>query len=1131
MTLPVRAHRVTTLPIAAPPGSAANGNHTFFANFRWGLGSQVSQPLGTDGTVASPATVLTALNLTGNPVPGASAPNIPASPGPTIQLLGPGDVTTLDSGQVVRTEPKDGTSNFEPNYFAAIEFVDPSFPWIFSPAGPTEGPQGSTPGPAGYPSGGAIPPWVVLIVLAQSEFDDLGNGPVLPSINVHSASTLPNLLESWAWAHTHVIGGVETTDDSGLQSIFSSAPQKVISRLLCPRVLSAQTQYTAFLVPAFDIGLKAGLGTLPNPMPTSAGPAWPVGATASIQLPYFYRFSFATGASGDFESLVRALQIRSVAGLGFRPIDVSDPGPSSWGVGPASNSGSLLLPGAMHTAVPESQPAWPDAQGQTFQTQLSQLLGTGNPPPLVTSGKISISNHYSSDPTLAPPVYGCWYAGVASVLPPPATTGAPPAPPLWMQTVNYDPRWRAIAGLGAAVVQSESNQLMAGAWAQYPGLFETNQLLRQAQLARAGLTSVLAKHVASLPAQSQLAVGAPLLSKLMTGGTNSTTFFANVAQSTLPPALLASTVRRAMRLFGPSRVRPLLTSGNSYATYQPSAWVAAVNSGAIGLVLSYTAPIGFNSMEQMTAKLGYGPALDTAALTERFGGSDLATRSSVVLLTPNTFASVPPRPNFALPSGLKPVSSLTAVGSAPRQAAAAAPPPSPSPTPAPRLVKASPPVSPSAATVPVGTVARTLKTTGSGDSSDANQYRVASEQVATLVNSITYTPPPLQPVDFGSVTSSFGAALDPDTTVPARVRSRFPSTFPLSWNTKDPIEPVMAAPQFPNPMYLAMLGLSEQYLCPGLENLPPDTLTILAPDSQVVEAFMLGLNQEMARLLLWNRYPTDLRGTYFQQFWDPAVQLAGLAAAGTSSPQPNYDILPIAGTPGWGPKNDLGDNAPSGSGGPGLFLVVRGELFRRYPNTLVYMTPAQTNTPGQSPALVLPTPVQPMWPLFQGILPPDLTFFAFAPTPQEAAGGTNVTPSSGYLFVFQQAHAELRFGLEPTAGVPSGAPESSSNVTWADLSWQNFASAAFASPNASPFLYNAGQLTTTPYQPTTSPDSGYSWGTDAASMAYITLRPPNIVAITGSDLLGLPGPPPPTWSGPIPPIARNPGRIQPVLNR
>ena len=35
---------------------------------------------------------------------------------------------------MIRTEPRHLATDFEPNYFPAIEFDRPDFPWIFTPA-------------------------------------------------------------------------------------------------------------------------------------------------------------------------------------------------------------------------------------------------------------------------------------------------------------------------------------------------------------------------------------------------------------------------------------------------------------------------------------------------------------------------------------------------------------------------------------------------------------------------------------------------------------------------------------------------------------------------------------------------------------------------------------------------------------------------------------------------------------------------------------------------------------------------------------------------------------------------------------------------------------------------------------
>ena len=55
----------------------------------------------------------------------------------TVHLYGPGDVIGIDPRHVIRTEPRDQTVNFEPNYLAGIEFDYPDFPWLFTPAAAT----------------------------------------------------------------------------------------------------------------------------------------------------------------------------------------------------------------------------------------------------------------------------------------------------------------------------------------------------------------------------------------------------------------------------------------------------------------------------------------------------------------------------------------------------------------------------------------------------------------------------------------------------------------------------------------------------------------------------------------------------------------------------------------------------------------------------------------------------------------------------------------------------------------------------------------------------------------------------------------------------------------------------------
>ena len=69
-------------------------------------------------------------------------------------------------------------------------------------------------------------------------------------------------------------------------------------------------------------------------------------------------------------------------------------------------------------------------------------------------------------------------------------------------------------------------------------------------------------------------------------------------------------------------------------------------------------------------------------------------------------------------------------------------------------------------------------------------------------------------------------------------------------------------------MYIPLRDYSEQYVLPGAELMPPNSLGLLVTNHAFIEAYMVGLNHEMGRQLLWNGYPTDQRGSYFRQFWD-----------------------------------------------------------------------------------------------------------------------------------------------------------------------------------------------------------------------------------------------------------------------
>ena len=115
-----------------------------------------------------------------------------------VRLYGPGDVTGIDPQQVVRTVPPHLAADYEPNYFPPIEFDRPDFPWLFTPAAADADER--------------LRPWICLVVVRKQEGVSLptDRSRPLPVLEIKAPALpqaeLPDLTESWAWAHAQVMG-------------------------------------------------------------------------------------------------------------------------------------------------------------------------------------------------------------------------------------------------------------------------------------------------------------------------------------------------------------------------------------------------------------------------------------------------------------------------------------------------------------------------------------------------------------------------------------------------------------------------------------------------------------------------------------------------------------------------------------------------------------------------------------------------------------------------------------------------------------------------------------------------------------------------------------------------------------
>ena len=209
----------------------------------------------------------------------------------------------------------------------------------------------------------------------------------------------------------------------------------------------------------------------------------------------------------------------------------------------------------------------------------------------------------------------------------------------------------------------------------------------------------------------------------------------------------------------------------------------------------------------------------------------------------------------------------------------------------------------------------------------------------------------------------------------------------------DPIRELSVSITFPGSMVVPLARLAPDTLLPGSGSIPPNTALSLATNPAAIGAYMVGLNSEIMRELLWRGVPVDRRSTPFTWFWD--VRGQGGTTPDVSTPIAN-----------WSTSAPL-DTLLSGS--PQLVLAVRAELFRRYPRTAVYAVRAQATSSGAHTLADETVASNVLQPQFTASMPPDLRLFGFALSPITAIA------SPGWFFVLQEQASETRFGCQQTA--------------------------------------------------------------------------------------------------------------------
>ncbi len=832
-----------------------------------------------------------------------------------VQLLGPGDVTGLAPQQVIRTDPAAGARTFEANYFALVEFDEPALPWLFTPASAVAG---------------RLRPWLCLVVVRQQPGVELAppSRGALPVLRIgapaHPEVELPDLSDSWAWAHAQLATDAAMTD-AQLSAALGGDPARSLSRLVSGRLLAEQTEYLACVVPTFEAGRLTGLGDDPG---NAQGPAWHLAdGMPPVELPVLHSWRFATGPSGDFQSLALAIRGRVLPeDFGVRPVDLSTSGLDITGVDDAQ----VLLAGAL-LALDAPTQRWSDPSlPARFAAALTGVL---NAPDLAPA----------AEPLLAPPRYGSAYR---TVNPgpglDPATAGR------WYEQLNLDPANRVAAALGTLVVQQQQETLVAAAWDQAADLDVARRLYGLAGFGLALAGSLHRRYLAPLSPEAGLFVMAPLRARLLQApATGDLSFGQQWAASRMPEAALGAAVRRVTRSRGPairraSRSQPMPSRIDILGKMAPASRIERLVVPPVGrLTFEEAGPLLPSPLDLSWAQVNPG------AITN-------AGPRPLFQLEPMPHPAGPPRPlpTHPFPGGGVHGHILLARrrDTDPDEPFPEDPePPEPEPDPDPH----HPP---------------------RPDNAIAAAFRVvAAKHLAAFLPQVAPESQQVGVLDMELLYQEAKALTAPALTFTAQVAGML--TTPMPEPTDTPIPPLSFTPRFDTPMVRALTELGQQWLLPGLDGVPANTAVALRTNGAFVESFLVGLNHEFGRELLWREFPTPLTATFFARFWDAAV---------APDAPPDIAALDTWADRALGAPTVVEDR---------FVLLLRSELMRRFPDALV--SAVRAGPPGTQPEQLMP--------VFRGSLEPDITFFGFT---------VPLADADEFSIVIAEQPGAPRFGFE-----------------------------------------------------------------------------------------------------------------------
>ena len=210
-----------------------------------------------------------------------------------------------------------------------------------------------------------------------------------------------------------------------------------------------------------------------------------------------------------------------------------------------------------------------------------------------------------------------------------------------------------------------------------------------------------------------------------------------------------------------------------------------------------------------------------------------------------------------------------------------------------------------------------------------------------------------------------------------------------------------------------------------------------------------------------------------------------------------------------------------------MVLVIRGELLKKYPTAVVYAHKADwtknddneidINEPRSlaSPEegdKEKPDPKFVRTPLYSAKVDPDIYFFGFDLTVEEARGEscpqTPTIDNAGWFFVIKERPGEPRFGFD----IPATDGSNNELVTWNDLDWSKVVPAEEGVIDVINLPQAIALAASHVFDDSTegkgqeeqfTDDKNVAWNNsiDAANLAYILYQVPMMVCVHAAEML------------------------------